>query len=151
MYTPDLVLKVIPQRYPFLMVDKIIEQSFQQYAVCQKNITLGEEVLSGHFKNNPIYPGVLLIEMGLQTTQVMMTDIDKVLLRNDDDFTKIEQGYMLSVDKYKFHKPVRPGDILMIRATFQGAVIGMIKSEIKITNQDNEDVAGGTVVVSGEK
>ena len=117
------------------MVDKILEQEFKKYALCQKNITLGEEVLTGHFEDNPIYPGVLLIEMGLQTTQVMMTDIEKVVGESGNGPSqKAEQGFILSVEKFKFLKTVHPGDVLKVNSSLQSEIVGMVKAEIKITN-----------------
>jgi 3-hydroxymyristoyl/3-hydroxydecanoyl-(acyl carrier protein) dehydratase len=151
MYSEISILSVLPHRYPFLMIDKIVEQKFKTRAVCQKNVTLGEEVLTGHFRDNPIYPGVLLIEMGLQTTQVMMTDLEKIAALSSPSDHKADQGYILSVEKFKFSKPVHPGDVLKIESINHGEVLEMIKSEIKITNQDNVEVASGYVVVSGAK
>ena len=142
----QLIYRVVPQRYPFLMIDKIVEHEFRKIAVCQKNVTAGEEVLTGHFPDNPIYPGVLMIEMGLQTTQVMLTDL-KAVQGTTNNTSKADQGFLLSVEKFKFQKIVRPGDIIRITSELVQEAMGMMKAKITLTNDRGETVAAGQVVV----
>lgn len=148
-YPVELVLKVVPQRYPFLMVDKILTHEFRKQAVCQKNITRGEEVLVGHFPENPIYPGVLMVEMGLQTTQVMLTDLDAVMNPANKKSEGAEQGFLLQIEKFKFSKTALPGDILEITSELHQEAMGMVKAKIRLVNQNKEEIAQGVVTVGG--
>ena len=150
MYPPQLIPRVVPQRYPFLMIDRIVAHAFKVSATCLKNVTFGEEVLTGHFPENPIYPGVLLIEMGLQTTQVMMTDLEAVISATaSSEKSKAVQGYLLSVEKFRFAQPVYPGDVLKVTSELETEAMGMMKAKITIT-RDQDEIAKGIVMV-GEK
>lgn len=148
MFSPEIVLKTVPHRYPFLMIDRIIEHDYRKRAVCRKNVTFGEEVLVGHFPKRAIYPGVLLIEMGLQTTHVMLTEIET---RACDPEREPEQGFAIQVEKFKFQSVVEPGDVLVITSDFVQELMGIIKAKITITTHDMKPVAEGTVVVGSGK
>ncbi|MGE3975125.1 MAG: 3-hydroxyacyl-ACP dehydratase FabZ family protein [Bdellovibrionales bacterium] len=141
-----LILAAVPQRYPFLMVDRIVSHEFGKKAVCRKNVTNGEEILAGHFPGNPIFPGVLMVELSLQTTQVMLTDLQS--LKNKIKDTQAPQGYLVSIDKFKFLKVIRPGDILEATSEFDMDAMGMTRAKVKITTDAGEDVAHGIVTVS---
>jgi 3-hydroxyacyl-[acyl-carrier-protein] dehydratase len=143
----NLILKAVPQRYPFLMIDRILEQEYLKKAVCRKNVTQGEEILAGHFPGNPIFPGVLMIEMGLQATQIMLTDLEK-LKTSSGPVTEAPQGYLLSVDKFKFLKVVRPGDVIEVTSTLDMQALGMAKANIRLLNEKGEELAHGIVTVS---
>jgi len=96
------VLKALPHRYPFLMVDRIVNIRGDEAAVGIKNVTFNEPQFTGHFPGNPIFPGVLLIEGMAQTAGAIC-----VLARKGDS---PKQVYFLTIDKAKFRKPVIPGD-----------------------------------------
>ena len=145
MWGHEVLLKVVPQRFPFLMIDKILSHEFKKSATCQKGVSFSEEVFQGHFPGRPIYPGVLLIEMGLQTTQVMLTNIEKAM-SGEVNKEGAQQGFFISVDRFKFYKPVVPGDVLTIKSEFETEAMGMTKANILIT-KDNEKIALGTVTV----
>ncbi|MES2477283.1 MAG: bifunctional UDP-3-O-[3-hydroxymyristoyl] N-acetylglucosamine deacetylase/3-hydroxyacyl-ACP dehydratase [Verrucomicrobiota bacterium] len=99
------VLKILPHRYPFLMVDRIV--SFQGDNLCTaiKNITINEPYFAGHFPGHPIMPGVLQLEAMAQVSSVLM-------LRKPENVGKI--GYFMSADSVKWRRPVLPGDTLFI-------------------------------------
>jgi 3-hydroxyacyl-[acyl-carrier-protein] dehydratase len=97
------ILKALPHRYPFLMVDRIIEMHGDESAIGIKNVTFNEPQLLGHFPANPIFPGVLLIEGMAQTAGAIC-----VLSQTGGDQPR--QVYFLTIDKAKFRKPVIPGD-----------------------------------------
>lgn len=99
------ILKALPHRYPFLMVDRIIDIRDQESAVGIKNVTVNEPQFAGHFPGNPVFPGVLMIEGMAQTAGAMC-----VLSKMVDDRQK--KVYLLTVDKAKFRKPVVPGDTI---------------------------------------
>ena len=145
--TSKLIMNLIPQKYPLLMIDTIKKYSYKKSAVCTKNITFGEEIFVGHFPNNPIYPGVLLIEMGLQTTHIMLTPEEDVI---NGVLSTGPQGLVLKVDKFKFYKTSRPGDVLTIKSTFDTEILNITKVKVVITNDKSERIATGRLTVGTE-
>src|SRR3954471_16608190 len=97
------ILKALPHRYPFLMVDRIINMRGDEYAVGIKNVTANEPQFLGHFPGNPVFPGVLLIEGMAQTAGAMC-------LKSLSATEKPKLVYFLTIDKARFRKPVVPGD-----------------------------------------
>src|ERR1700730_17621407 len=100
-----MILKALPHRYPFLMVDRIINMRGDESAVGIKNVTVNEPQFLGHFPGNPVFPGILRIEGMAQTAGALCW---------------LSQGrtgppkhvYFLTIDKAKFRKPVIPGDTI---------------------------------------
>ena len=99
----NVIKKLIPHAYPFLLVDKIVEMNGDEYGIGVKNVTINEPFFQGHFPDNPIMPGVLQIEGMAQTAAVMC------MLKYN---TKIPNIFFMTIDKARFRKPVIPGDIL---------------------------------------
>jgi 3-hydroxyacyl-[acyl-carrier-protein] dehydratase len=97
------ILKTLPHRYPFLMVDRIVELRGDESAIGIKNVTANEPHFLGHFPGNPVFPGVLLIEGMAQTAGVLC-------LRSLGTIEKPQLVYFLTIDKARFRKPVLPGD-----------------------------------------
>ena len=99
------ILKCLPHRYPMLMIDRIIDIDGDESAVGIKNVTVNEPIFQGHFPENPVFPGVLIIEGMAQTAGAMVIAHDglsegkKVVLQ-------------ITIDKAKFRKPAHPGDRL---------------------------------------
>jgi 3-hydroxyacyl-[acyl-carrier-protein] dehydratase len=100
------IVKILPHRYPFLFVDRIIELELNKRVVGIKNVTINEPFFQGHFPGNPIMPGVLILEAMAQVGGVLARLSVPGLL---DDQTK-QSLYFMSIDKVKFRKPVLPGD-----------------------------------------
>jgi UDP-3-O-[3-hydroxymyristoyl] N-acetylglucosamine deacetylase/3-hydroxyacyl-[acyl-carrier-protein] dehydratase len=98
------ILGVLPHRYPFLLVDRIVELETGKRIVGIKNVTINEPFFAGHFPGHPVMPGVLIIEAMAQTGGMMLMD------HVDDPETKVV--YFMSIDNVKFRKPVVPGDQL---------------------------------------
>ena len=103
-YSIQDILRVLPHRYPFLLVDKIEVSEEGIKGVGYKNVTINEPFFQGHFPDNPIMPGVLQIEAMAQTAAVVMSSGDKALEQRSVLF--------MNVDKVKFRKAVLPGDVL---------------------------------------
>ena len=99
------IKRMIPHRYPFLMIDKVIDLTEGVSATGIKNVTCNEPHFPGHFPEQPIMPGVLIVEAMAQTAAVLVA---KSLGLVDHNFLV----YFLSIDRAKFRKPVEPGDVL---------------------------------------
>jgi 3-hydroxyacyl-[acyl-carrier-protein] dehydratase len=104
------ILKTLPHRYPFLMVDRIINVRGDESGIGIKNVTANEPQFLGHFPNNPVFPGVLLIEGMAQTAGVLC-------IRSIRATEKAKQVYFLTIDKARFRKPVLPGDTVEYHMT----------------------------------
>ncbi len=98
------IMKVLPHRYPFLLVDKIIEIEGKKRVVGVKNVTINEPFFQGHFPGHPVMPGVLIIEA--------MAQVGGVLLLGTFDPEDQKVVYFMSLDNVRFRKPVKPGDQL---------------------------------------
>ncbi|MEH2508767.1 3-hydroxyacyl-[acyl-carrier-protein] dehydratase [Nitrobacteraceae bacterium AZCC 1564] len=98
------ILKTLPHRYPFLLIDRVIDVRSDFSGIGIKNVTINEPQLAGHFPNRPIYPGVLMIEGMAQTAGVI-----GMLSTETDRPTAV---YFLTIDKCKFRKPAGPGDVI---------------------------------------
>jgi len=100
------IMKIIPHRFPFLYIDKILEMDLAKGTiVAQKNVTMNEHYFQGHFPNNPIMPGVIILEALAQTGGVMVhlkAEMPRIAV-------------LLNVNNAKFRKPVYPGDILILK------------------------------------
>lgn len=98
------ILKALPHRYPFLMIDRIIEIDGDETAIGIKNVSFNEPIFQGHFPDKPVFPGVLIIEAMAQTAGAIVIAHD----RNTGVGKSIV--LMLTIDKAKFRKPAGPGD-----------------------------------------
>jgi UDP-3-O-[3-hydroxymyristoyl] N-acetylglucosamine deacetylase/3-hydroxyacyl-[acyl-carrier-protein] dehydratase len=96
------IMKVLPHRYPFLLIDRILEIEGKQRIVGMKNVTINEPFFQGHFPGHPIMPGVLIIEA--------MAQVGGMLLMGGLEETEQKVVYFMSLDNVRFRKPVRPGD-----------------------------------------
>ncbi|MBL8643531.1 MAG: 3-hydroxyacyl-ACP dehydratase FabZ [Rhodospirillaceae bacterium] len=101
------IVQMIPHRYPFLMVDRLLEVIPGESAVGLKNVTINEPFFQGHFPNRPVMPGVLIIEAMAQTAAVIVVS----------QLGQIAEGrlvYFMSIENARFRKPVEPGDQLKL-------------------------------------
>jgi UDP-3-O-[3-hydroxymyristoyl] N-acetylglucosamine deacetylase/3-hydroxyacyl-[acyl-carrier-protein] dehydratase len=101
------ILDTLPHRYPFLMVDRVVEFIGDDALVAIKNVSINEPFFQGHFPGNPVMPGVLQLEAMAQAAGILM-------LRRGSSEGKT--SLFMSADKVKFRKPVRPGDQLILNA-----------------------------------
>lgn len=100
------ILNALPHRYPFLMVDRIIDIRGDEHGIGIKNVTFNEPHFLGHFPNNPVMPGVLVLEGMAQTAGALC------IRARPEGQPKPTVVYFLTIDKAKFRKPVLPGDVL---------------------------------------
>jgi UDP-3-O-[3-hydroxymyristoyl] N-acetylglucosamine deacetylase/3-hydroxyacyl-[acyl-carrier-protein] dehydratase len=101
----EAILEYMPHRYPFLLVDRILEFTPGERIVGLKNVTFNEPYFAGHFPGHPIMPGVLIVEA--------MAQAGGLLLLNEVDEPESKVVYFMSMDGVKFRKPVVPGDQLI--------------------------------------
>ena len=101
------IMESIPHRYPFLMIDKVVDIALDHSAVGIKNVSINENYFQGHFPRQPVMPGVLIIEAMAQTAAVLVT----TTLAGEADGKLV---YFMSVDEGRFRRPVVPGDRLHI-------------------------------------
>lgn len=102
MYTIEDIMKVLPHRYPFLLVDRILEIEEKKRIVGLKNVSINEPFFQGHFPGHPIMPGVLIIEA--------MAQVGGMLLMGSIEDPEKKVVYFMSLDNVKFRRPVKPGD-----------------------------------------
>ncbi|MGH1465328.1 MAG: 3-hydroxyacyl-ACP dehydratase FabZ [Cognatishimia sp.] len=106
----SLIQRIIPHRYPFLLVDKVVDIDGYQTAKGIKNVTMNEPHFQGHFPGNPIMPGVTIVEAMAQTAAIMVgTELGMA--------DKNMQVYFMAIDKCKFRRMVVPGDVLELNLT----------------------------------
>lgn len=116
----QLIQRILPHRYPFLLVDKVVEIDGTKSALGIKNVTMNEPHFQGHFPGIPIMPGVMIVEAMAQTAAVMVG----ATLEMADKEMKV---YLMAIDKAKFRRKVGPGDVLEMRlATLRGKPGGKV-------------------------
>jgi len=117
-YSPDEILKVLPHRHPFLMVDRIVECNGKDRIVGVKCVAMNEPCFQGHFPGKPVFPGVLQLEAMAQTAGVLLN----VLTGSEGQL-----AFYLGVDKAKFRRQVVPGDVLRMEIQVVRARLGMYR------------------------
>ncbi len=133
-YDVTEIMKMIPHRHPFLLIDKMRDIYAEEKAIGIKNVTINEHFFTGHFPDKPIMPGVLIIEAMAQTAGV-------TVMAGQDDLSNERMVFFMSVDSAKFRKPVVPGDTVELHVEkirsranvwkFQGKAMvdGVLKAE----------------------
>lgn len=101
------IMKMIPHRYPFLMVDRVINLKRGESAVGVKNVTMNEPQFMGHFPGFPVMPGVLIVEAMAQTAGIVVVDFMGLESQN-------RIVYFMTIDSARFRRPVTPGDTMHI-------------------------------------
>ena len=141
------IMKVLPHRYPFLMIDRIVNMQADHSAIGIKNVTVNEPQFLGHFPGNPVFPGVLLVE-GIAQTAGALCALSNNLAG------KRSTVYLMTIDKAKFRKPVIPGDTVEFHVTkmahkrnmwwFRGEakVAGTLVAEAEVSAMVQTDDAG---------
>ncbi|HYD19759.1 MAG TPA: 3-hydroxyacyl-ACP dehydratase FabZ [Patescibacteria group bacterium] len=106
------IMEMIPHRYPFLLIDRVLEVVPNESAVALKNVTMNENFFQGHFPGAPVMPGVLIIEAMAQTAAALVVHSAGKELEG-------KLVYFMAIDEAKFRRPVVPGDQLHIHVTKQ--------------------------------
>ncbi len=133
------IREYLPHRYPFLLVDRVVEIALGESIVAYKNITVNEELFQGHFPDKPLFPGMLTLEAMAQTAGILgFKTMDK----------KPEDGSMymfVGADNVRFKRQVVPGDQLMLRARVVSVRRGIWKFEVS-ADVDGELCASATIL-----
>jgi 3-hydroxyacyl-[acyl-carrier-protein] dehydratase len=111
------IMKILPHRYPFLLVDRIIELDKGKKIVGLKNVTINEPFFPGHFPGHPVMPGVLIVEA--------MAQVAAILAYQSAEENKGKVTYFVGIDNTKFRKPVVPGDQLRFELEVSGCRRGI--------------------------
>lgn len=141
----DRILQLLPHRYPFLMIDRIVQVDSDDSAVGIKNVSVNEPMFQGHFPGNPVFPGVLIIEGMAQTAGAIAIAADQTKGRH--------VVYMVTVDKCKFRKPARPGDVIEyhIKKIRRRSAMGWYEARAMVgSTLIAEAEVGAMVMVEGE-
>ena len=101
------IMSILPHRYPFLMVDRVVEMEAGKRIIGIKNVTINEPFFQGHFPGHPVMPGVLIVEAMAQVAGIL------AYLSSDDEIRK-KVCYFMSIDNARFRRPVVPGDLLRL-------------------------------------
>jgi 3-hydroxyacyl-[acyl-carrier-protein] dehydratase len=131
------ILEMIPHRYPFLLIDKVVDIEADVRATGIKNVTMNEPQFTGHFPQQPIMPGVLIIESMAQTAAILVVQT----LGADAEGKLV---YFMSIDDARFRKPVTPGDVMHIHVTKKQSrgPVWKFESQVKV---DGQVVAQATI------
>jgi beta-hydroxyacyl-ACP dehydratase FabZ len=133
MLRTENIQSLLPHRFPMLLVDRILELEPGQRVVSLKNVTINEPFFVGHFPDQPVMPGVLIVEAMAQTAAVMMLALPD---------HKKRLAYLGGIDRIRFRRPVVPGDTLIIEATLL-KLRGTIGRVLLKAHVDNELAAEG--------
>ncbi len=133
LYDVNDIQKILPHRYPFLLVERVTEMKVGESIVAYKNVSISEPVFQGHFPGRPIYPGVMIIEGMAQAGAILA--FESLPKESVDISEKIV--YFMSIDKAKFRVPVTPGDRLEYRVSVlkQKGAVWVFKAEAYVDDK----------------
>jgi len=121
LYDIHQIKNLLPHRYPFLLVDRVIEAEPEKRLVALKNVTYNEPFFNGHFPNRPVMPGVLIVEALAQGAALMASH------GRDDIDTENRIYYFTGIDRARFKRPVEPGDQLIMEVELVRRIKNMYK------------------------
>tara|TARA_B100000003_G_scaffold149022_1_gene134277 strand:+ start:95 stop:535 length:441 start_codon:yes stop_codon:yes gene_type:complete len=133
----EKILEMMPHRYPFLLLDRLIKVEKDEFAIGLKNVTINEPFFLGHFPKQKVMPGVLIVECMAQTSGALVVN-------SFGDKAKGKLVYFMSIEKARFRKLVIPGDQLLIEVKKKQARKSVWKFEC-VAKVDNEIVSDATI------
>ena len=139
----EAIMRQLPHRYPFLLVDRVLECVPGQYVLAMKNVTFNEPFFPGHFPHRPVMPGVMIIETLAQAAGILAFKTAKVVPDSETRF------YFVAIDHARFRKPVEPGDQLMLKVALKRAFKGIWKFH-GVAEVDGVEVASAELMVAPE-
>jgi len=142
----DQILNCLPHRYPFLMIDRIIDIDGDESAVGIKNVSYNEPIFQGHFPGKPVFPGVLIIEAMAQTAGAIVIAHDAAAGVGKSIVL------MLTIDKAKFRKPAGPGDTIEfhIRKVHRRRTVGRYEARAMVDGVLIAEAEVGAMIVPGQ-
>src|ERR1700689_556093 len=139
----EAIMRQLPHRYPFLLVDRVLDCQAGQFVHAIKNVTFNEPFFPGHFPHRPVMPGVMIIEALAQACGILAFKTVEVVPDSDTRF------YFVAIDNARFRKPVEPGDQLLLRCTLKRAFKGIWKFDCT-ASVDGAEVASAEIMVAPE-
>jgi len=139
----EQIMRQLPHRYPFLLVDRVLALVAGEYVHALKNVTYNEPFFPGHFPHRPVMPGVIIIEALAQAAGILAFKTVKVVPDSDTRF------YFVAIDNARFRKPVEPGDQLILKVTLKRAFKGIWKFHGS-AEVDGAEVASAEIMVAPE-
>ena len=139
----EAIMRQLPHRYPFLLVDRVLACEPGKYIHALKNVTVNEPFFPGHFPHRPVMPGVMIIEALAQTAGILAFKTVNVIPDDDTRF------YFVAIDNARFRKPVEPGDQLRLNVTLKRAFKGIWKFHC-VALVDGAEVASAEIMVAPE-
>ena len=139
----EAIMRQLPHRYPFLLVDRVLECVSGQYVHALKNVTFNEPFFPGHFPHRPVMPGVMIIEALAQAAGILAFKTAKVVPDKETRF------YFVAIDNARFRRPVEPGDQLHLKVTLKRAFKGIWKFHGS-AEVDGVEVASAEIMVAPE-
>jgi 3-hydroxyacyl-[acyl-carrier-protein] dehydratase len=136
----DEILRRLPHRYPFLLVDRVKECVLGQRIVALKNVTANEEFFNGHFPRRPVMPGVLIVEALTQAAGILLFVTENAYADEDHEF------YFAGIDKARFRNPVVPGDQVILKASLERKIRTIWKFRT-VAEVDGTEVCSASIMV----
>ena len=139
----EAIMQQLPHRYPFLLVDRVLDCQAGQYVHAIKNVTFNEPFFPGHFPHRPVMPGVMIIEALAQVCGILAFKTVDVVPDSDTRF------YFVAIDHARFRRPVVPGDQILLKSTLKRAFKGIWKFDC-LAEVDGTEVASAEIMVAPE-
>jgi 3-hydroxyacyl-[acyl-carrier-protein] dehydratase len=139
----EAIMRQLPHRYPFLLVDRVLECVAGKHVVALKNVTYNEPFFPGHFPHRPVMPGVLIIEALAQAAGVLAFKTVGIVPDVNTRF------YFVAIDNARFRKPVEPGDQLVLKVELMRAMKGIWRFK-GVAEVEGKEVASAEMMVAPE-
>ncbi len=139
----EQIMRQLPHRYPFLLVDRVLECVSGKHCVALKNVTFNEPFFPGHFPHRPLMPGVLIVEALAQAAGILAFKTAHVIPDVNTRF------YFVAIDNARFRKPVEPGDQLMLKVELKRSLKGIWKFDC-LAEVDGQEVASAEIMIAPE-